>query len=129
MGYKRTSGTIRAFSLAGVSYTPMADANFSRKPSQYENEGLATSGTNIIKKTKIVQTLESVTIGADELEVINLARIADSDEVVSCSYKDAAGNTHRNPQVTINIESHETETNTVTLMVIPVDVWPEASLA
>ena len=93
MGYKRTSGTIRRFSLNGIPFTPMADANFSEKPSQYENEAIATSGVGMIKKTKIIRTLESVTLGTDALEREVLAAFADGVDTLTCSYVDAAGNT------------------------------------
>ena len=126
MGYKRTSGTIRRFSLNGIPFTPMADANFSEKPSQYENEAIATSGVGMIKKTKIIRTLESVTLGTDALEREVLAAFADGVDTLTCSYVDAAGNTHRTPACAINIESNETETNTTTLVVHPVEPWTPA---
>ena len=126
MGYKRTSGTPRKFSLDGIPFSLMADANLSEKPSGYENEAIATSGAGMIKKTKIIRTLESVTLGTDALEREVLANFADGTDTMTCSYVNAAGDKYTTPACAINIESNETETNTTTLVVHPVEPWTVA---
>ena len=123
MGYNRTTGSIRGFALNGIPFTPLSDANFTEKPSEYENEAIATSGAGMIKKVKMPQVLESVTLGTSAAERVILAGLADGTDTMSCSYVDAAGNTHRNPAVGINIEGNETETNTTTITVQPVEPW------
>ena len=48
---------------------------------------------------------------------------ANGDDTRSVTYEDAARNKHRNPKVGIHIESHETETGTMTISIQPVTQW------
>lgn len=123
MGYDRNVGTVRAFALDGIPFTPTADANFSRKRGLYDVEALDTTGDAMLKKIKRAQLLESVTLGVSELEAQTIEALANGDDTVSCTYEDSARNKHRNPKVGIHIESHETETGTMTITIHPVTQW------
>ncbi len=126
MGKEYTSGSIREFSINGIPFQVMSDANFTEKPSEYENEAVATSGEHMIKKTRIAQVLESVTLGTSAADRNLLAGFADSTEHHRCSYINAAGDSYRNAAVAINIEGNETESNTTTLSIQPVEKWTVA---
>ena len=126
MGYKRSAGSNRAFSLDGIPFTIMADANFTQKPSGFENESIATSGSGIMKKTIINRNLEGVVLGTEAADRSLLASIADSTDTVTCSWTNAAGDTFRCTACNINIEGNETETNSTTLTVQVVEPWTES---
>jgi hypothetical protein len=123
---KRVVGSNLAFSLDGVPFDILAEANFSAKPSKFTNEGIATSGKGFIKKTLINRDLEGVELAVTGADLILLKNIADSTDTVKCSYTRASGDKYRCPECTIDIESDETDSAKATIKVIVIVPWEES---
>jgi hypothetical protein len=115
-------GTPRKFILDGVSYDLKADANITYNASAYENEGIATSGKTLQKKSKRVQTKESVTLSVIPAEVEELKKKSDSlaSKTMAVTYAD--GSTYR-ATGQVNFESWESDEGTATLTLIPDKDW------
>ena len=116
------SGSIRNVTIDGVSYDVLGDSNFSEVGSQYMNEAVPTSGKNIRKMTRRVQSVSSVIIACEGSEKGRLETISDSNQDVSMSYETANGDVFRCDGF-IEFESRETDENRGTLTLIPRDKW------
>lgn len=116
------SGSIRNVTIDGVSYDVHADANLSKVPSKYQNEGVPTSGKTIRKMTKRIPSVGSLVIACDGAEADRLIALSESNQDVSMSYEDASGNVYRT-QGFIEFETLETEENRGTLTMFPRDKW------
>lgn len=115
-------GSLRKVVLNGTTYDVMSDTNINFKRSQYEKEGVPTSGKNMIKFTKRVQTVESCDLGASVEEMEELAAKADSIADITMSFELADGSVYRGTGH-INFEGYESETGKITLTLIPVGDW------
>ncbi|RPI64780.1 MAG: hypothetical protein EHM48_00015 [Planctomycetaceae bacterium] len=115
-------GTPRKLVIDGVTYDVKADTNITFNASIYENEGIATSGRTLQKKTKRVPTKESVTVAADPSEVDELKSKSESLASKTFAVEYADGSTYR-ATGQLNFESWESEEGTATLVLIPDRDW------
>ena len=119
---KDVSGSIRKFTVEGISFRVAADANFSRRPINVENSMVPTSGKSMQKKVRMVPVLEGATliVNAEEMEV--LKSYAEGLDLIKVTYQDAAGNEFRCTGQ-INVEAHESEENRANVTVQPEEDW------
>ena len=122
MAAKDLAGSPRNLNLNGVPYRIMADANISEIGSQFENESIPTSGTNMRKMTKRSENRESVVVAANADERDQLKALADQTSSFTISYETAAGDVYRTVGF-IEFENRETEENRATLTLMPNDTW------
>jgi len=71
------SGTPLSVSIAGVTYRVLGDTNVNLPASQWDNEGVATSGRNNRKMTKVVRAMSGITIACSLSEMESLRAIAE----------------------------------------------------
>jgi hypothetical protein len=112
------SGTPRKMIIAGVTYDVAADSNFTFNRSEFEKEGVATSGKTMIKMTRRVPTIESVTLITTLEEVEALKNVADSIADTTISVEFADGSVYKTTGQ-INFENYETEEGKSTFTIIP----------
>lgn len=117
-----TAGSIRKVTLDGITFDTLADTNITEMGSQYEVEGIPTSGGNIKKMTRRVETRESVIIACDGAERDILKGLAERIEDYPMSYETAAGDVYRSPGY-IEFVSRETEENRAEITMIPRETW------
>ena len=116
------TGTLRKVTLDGVTYDVFADTNISATPSSTENTAVPTSGRNMHKKVRRVQSREGVTLVANGAEQEALQVLADRLDDFPMSYETAAGDVYRAVGF-IGFETHETEENRATVMLHPRQDW------
>lgn len=119
---KDVTGSIRKFTVEGISFRVMADSNFSRRPINVENTMIATSGKAMQKKTRMVPALEGVVLAVNAEEMESLKSFAEGLEPIKVTYQTAAGDEYRCTGQ-INIEAHESEEGRATVTVAPQDDW------
>ena len=117
-----TTGTIRKAVIDGITFDVFADANITFNRTAYEIEGQATTGKNMMKMTKRVQTIESLDLAVTpkEMETLkskseSLADVTLSVELADASVYKATGRVY--------FESYESETGKATCTLIPVRDW------
>lgn len=113
-----TSGSIAKLTLDGISFDVMADGNFSQVLSEYTNENQATSGNNILKKTKRPTNVEGVDVAANPDEAIVLAELARRTTPFPITWAEINGATWQN-QGMIEFENRETESFKAALQLLP----------
>ncbi len=116
------SGSIKKVTLNGVTYDVMADANVSEVGGGTANDMLPTSGRNVRKTTKRVQTREGIILACNGSERELLQALSESDGDFPMSYETAGGDTYRATGV-IEFESRETEENRATVTLLPRGEW------
>jgi hypothetical protein len=112
------SGTIRKVTLNGITYDVPADINITFNRSNYETEGMATSGRTLYKKTRRVQTMESVVLITDPSEAEQIEAAANGLADVTMAVELADGTVYRSAGQ-INYGSFESEENRSNLTLIP----------
>jgi hypothetical protein len=120
----RLSGTPKRVTIDGTVYDVAADANFTINADSVI-EGQATSGKAMYKVTNQVMTVDGVTLSADSADyelLLAAHRKGAAGTNYPLSYTKADGSVYRSTGK-INLESHETETNIATLMLIPESLW------
>jgi len=123
MAARNISGSIRKFSVNGLSLNVAADSNVSMPPSEYENSSIATSGANMRKMVKRVMEMDGLVVIVNSDEVAQLKVLSETMDSLTLSVTNAAGDTARNTG-TINLDTHETEENRLTVKLIPdTNVW------
>ena len=118
----KISGSNRKLTIEGISYDVAADANFSEMLSSFENSMIPTSGKNMRKMMKRVQTREGVVLITDADERIQLQSVAESIDDVKLSYQNAAGDEFK-AEGTIEVEVNETEDNRTNCILLPRGTW------
>jgi len=119
---KDVTGSLRKFTVEGISYRVAADANVTRKASNVENEMVATSGKSMQKKTRVVPSAEGFDLICNSEETETLKVFAEGLDLVKVTYTTAAGDQYRCTGQ-ISIEGHESETGKVTVTVLPEEDW------
>jgi hypothetical protein len=119
---KDVTGSIRKFTVEGISYRVAADANVKRRPINVENTMIATSGKAMQQKKRMVPQAEGLDLilNADEAE--SLKSFAEGLDLVKVSYETAAGDVYRCTGQ-INLDGHESETGKASVTVQPVEDW------
>lgn len=116
------SGSIRQVTLDGVTFDAVADANVKATPSQFENSAIATSGRNLHKMIKRVQSREGVVLIVNGAEQEALKALAERTADFPMSYTTAGGDVYR-AVGWIEFESHETEENRASVQMHPRNGW------
>lgn len=116
------AGTLRGISIAGVSYDVIADTNATRIGSVYENTTVSTTGKPILQQTKRNEDMEGIKLGCDPQEHAELKKIADDGSEVEINLTYADGKTYGSTGW-INIDNHESETNTTNIKLMPTESW------
>lgn len=73
-----TTGSLSGVSIAGVPYRILGDGNVSMIPSEWKNEAVPTSGTNLRRMTRQARALSGVTIACTPTELETLRLISQS---------------------------------------------------
>lgn len=116
------SGSIEKLIFDGTTFDVPHDANFSEVPSGVENEMMPTSGDSVLKQTKRSQNVEGVIVIADPVQSEQLRLLSTRKTTYPISYETAEGAT-RTTVGTIQLETKETETNRVSLTILPLKNW------
>ena len=111
------TGTVKRVTIDGITFNVLADSNFSQNHSKFENEGVATSGGSMQKKTARVQMVSGVSIATDEDEDQTLIELADRADEYPMSYETAAGRVYRTTGF-IKYDNRETETGTAKIELV-----------
>lgn len=111
-------GTIRKVVIDGVTYDVPADINITFNRSSFETEGTPTSGKTMIKKTRRVPTIESLTLMTTPAEMESLNDIAEGLPDVTFSVELADGSVYKSSGQ-INYENYESEVGKSTITFIP----------
>ena len=118
-------GTIRKVVIDGVTYDVPADINITFNRSSFETEGTPTSGKTMIKKTRRVPTIESLTLMTTPAEMETLNDVAEGLTDVTFSVELADGTVYKSAGQ-INFENYESEEGKSTITFIPAktkDAW------
>lgn len=116
------SGSIRKFTVEGISYRVTADTNVSRRPTNVENTMIATSGKAMQKKMRVTPSAEGFNLAVNAEEMEALKSFAEGLDVVKVTYTTAAGDQYRCTGQ-IQIEAHESEEGKATVTVHPEEDW------
>lgn len=111
-------GSLRKITLDGTTFDVFSDTNINEVGSEYENEGVPTSGRTMRKMIKRVQIRENIVIPCNGEEREILKALADSKSDITMSYETAGGDVYRAVGF-INFESRETEEERATIKMIP----------
>ena len=115
-------GTINKAVLNGISFDVMADSNVTFNRSQFEREGVATSGRTLQKMTKRVQTLEGLTLGVTPDEMELLKSISDGIADVTMSITLADTSVYKATGA-VYFENYESENGQASVTLIPKNDW------
>lgn len=116
------AGSLKGVSVDGLSYAVAADADINMKPSNFTNERIAHSAGSMLKKTRTIQTIESVTLILNGLDRDNLARAAEKQDDIPLTLTDAAGNVYTT-YGSIEIVSWSNQDNKVEVTMQAADKW------
>lgn len=116
------AGSLRKVVLDGTTFSVFADANIDEVGSAYENDAIPTSGDNIRKMIKRVETREGVVIACNGAERDMLKDLAERREDFPMSYETAAGDVYRCTGW-IEFEKRETEEIRASIKLIPRQGW------
>ncbi len=117
-------GTIRKFSLAGVSFDVMADANVSMVGGKYTNESVPTSGRNLRKMVRRSESFNAVSVACTGAEREMLKGYAESTSDIPITITLAGGDMFT-CMGWIEFETTETETGKGQLNLHPRLVWDD----
>ena len=114
-------GTIRKIVIAGITYDVAADSNFTFNRNKFEKEGQATTGKNLIKRTKRVQTVEGeLSLTPQDMESLNTAANSLADQTLAIELAD--GSVYK-ATGEVNFESYETDSGKGKITLIPRRDW------
>jgi len=123
------SGSISGLILDGISFDVQAEADLNQMGSGFENTSQASSGRNMLKKVKRVQTIEDVVLITSVEEDELLKELADRNDPFPISYIDAAGNTFvARDGGNIDYVNRTTQDNTSTIRLLPRTDWEAFSI-
>lgn len=118
----KTTGSMRKFTVEGVSFDLMADVDVKEIVTKYENSALATTGKTMIKKVKRVPTREGFVLAVDDTELGQLKEYAESIENLKFSYTKMNGTTYKCTGQ-MEVEENSTADSRTTVNVFPEDDW------
>lgn len=115
-------GSIRKVVIDGITFDVTLDADITFNYSQYTIEGQATSGENMTKRTKRVQTIEGLVIACTAAEMVTLAGKADSLADKTLSIELADGSVFKSAGQ-INFENYTSQDGKANIQLIPRRAW------
>lgn len=111
------SGSILSVELNSISFNAAADTDLTlNQPT--EKEYIPTSGPSMLKITKKIASIDSVTLITGGIDQLLLEDLQDSKDPISMSYTDAHGDTY-SATGAINIVSKTTQENRVEITMMP----------
>jgi hypothetical protein len=116
------TGTPRKVTLDGITFDVFADTNIKEVGSKWENAAVPTSGRNMHKMTKRVESREGITLATNGAERDILKELSERNTDFPMSYELASGDVYR-ATGWIEFESRETEENRSTVMLHPRTDW------
>lgn len=119
---KDVTGSIRKFTVEGISFRIMADSNISRRPTNVENTMIPTSGKAMQKKMRMTPTAEGVVLAVNAEEMETLKSFAEGLNPIKVTYQTAAGDEYRCTGQ-IEVEAHESEEGRANVTVLSQDDW------
>jgi len=122
MAARKIAGSVRKFTIEGISFDVAADATLSEVFTKYENAMVPTSGGAMRKMTKRIPAVEGVVLITDADERLVLKDFAEGLDLVKITYQNAAGDSYR-CEGTFEIENNETEENRTACTIQPVGDW------
>lgn len=115
------SGSIQSAWVDSITYEVKADADFTEN-SEFETEGIATSGKTLFKSNKQIATVEGIDFIVDGTEKQTLIAVIRSKDIVPFGYKEEDG-TVNNAKGRIQNAGRTTQEDTMSIIMIPEDVW------
>lgn len=115
-------GSIRKVTIDGVSFNAAADADFKQTRGSFANEAIATSGENMRKMVKRVETTEGVDLITTPADYETLKEKADSGKDFPMSYTTADGSVYR-ADGWIEVESRSTADGKTGVKMFPRGTW------
>lgn len=115
------SGSIQKAWIDGVTYQVKATSEATEN-SEFETEGIATSGAPLMKSTIQVATVEGIEFIISATEKITIRQIIRDKQIIAFGYKDEEGNVY-NASGRINDGGRTTSENTMTIVMIPSTDW------
>lgn len=115
-------GTIRKFTIEGISYNVAGDADLSLKPNSYENSKIPTSGDAMTKQERVVATCEGVVLIITPSQLAELVSFADDPSDKQMSFTERDGSEWKS-QGTFNIENRTTMEGRASLQLHPTTDW------
>lgn len=119
---KKVAGSNLSFTVEGIPFDVMADANITETVTKVENSRIPTSGKNIRKIIKRVAIREGIVLGTDSAEREQLKTFAESLDDLQLQYTNAAGDSYQ-AVGSIEVENNETEENRTTVQAQPELDW------
>lgn len=115
-------GTMIKCVFNGITFDIFADTDITMNLSKYTIEGIATTGNNLFKRTKRVQTIEGLAVAGSVSEMLNLVSQADSlgDKTFAITLAD--GSVFR-ATGQINFENYTSMDGKANVQLIPKKDW------
>ncbi|MEN6369905.1 MAG: hypothetical protein ABFD77_09465 [Thermotogota bacterium] len=88
-----THGTPLSVTVGGISFDMLADTDFSQTLAAWKNEGVATTGLGMIKKTKQVPKIDAVDVSGGAATLGRLALLAESRVPLPITFTDPGATT------------------------------------
>lgn len=117
-------GTLRKVVLDGQTFDVFADVDVTYNPTKYTIEGVATTGRNLMKRTKRVQTIEGLPLATTPAEMVRLKEMADSLPDKTLSLELADGSVFK-AMGQINFENYTSADGKSNVQLIPIRDWAE----
>ena len=117
------AGSPRKLQLDGETFEVIADADFGEMPKS-EKEFIATSGAPIEKRTKVVDSVESVKLKADAAIRRRVDELVDRTDYFCISYELADGTVRRGTGG-ISRENRQTAEDSMEITLLPVTAWED----
>jgi hypothetical protein len=119
---KKVAGSNKSFTVDGITFDVMADANITEVFTGFENSMIPTSGKHMYKKVKRVEIREGIVLATDAAEREQLKSFAESLDILQLQYVNAAGDNFQ-CEGAIEVENNETEENRTTVQGLPQGTW------
>lgn len=115
-------GTLIKCVFNGITFDIFADTDITMNLSKYTIEGVATTGRNLMKRTKRVQTVEGLAVAGSVAEMLSLVDQANSlaDKTFAITLPD--GSVFR-ATGQINFENYTSMDGKSNVQLIPVGEW------
>lgn len=114
-------GSLRKIVLDGRTYDMYADSKATLKP-PYTTEGLATTGVNLMKMIKQVETIEGVELATTPQDMEAIKKLSQSLSDITMSLELADGSVYKGSG-RIDFEGYETEMGKSKIKLIPRKSW------
>lgn len=119
---KDVTGSLRKVTLDGVTYDAAADADVPQVRGQFEVEASATSGRNMMKMTRRVETVDGIDLITNEAEFEALKALSEKLEDFPMSYTTASGAVYR-ASGRINLGARQTADGKTPVRLMPRQAW------